>query len=281
MSAMVQVSSVSVDRTGTSSPTSRPARLRLSSATTASPATAWWSSGRLAVGDDARRLWPMVASQRPVVIGNRYRDEPEHPGLPLFGLSCCFRGRSCNLPAGQRLVENLHRGLADNSVGKIIEALLRNELIICDEVGFAPLDSTGSQLLFRFVAAAYERRSLAIASHWAFQEWAGSCPSTAPPSTCSTGCCATTMSSPPTARATGCAKPAPDQEAAPRRANHTRGGDFRWPPAETASWPLTTGSGDGGDGGADRAPRLNEGSPRKDCKRSAPELGACAGNRPQ
>lgn len=32
----------------------------------------------------ARRLWPMVASQRPVVIGNRYRDEPEHPGLPLF-----------------------------------------------------------------------------------------------------------------------------------------------------------------------------------------------------
>ncbi len=33
--------------------------------------------------------------------------------------------------------------------------------IIVDEVGFAPLDSTGSQLLFRFVAAAYERRSLA------------------------------------------------------------------------------------------------------------------------
>ncbi len=69
------------------------------------------------------------------------------------------------------LVENLYRGLADNSVGKVIETLLRNDLIICDEVGFAPLDSTGSQLLFRFVAAAYERRSLAIASHWAFEEW--------------------------------------------------------------------------------------------------------------
>jgi DNA replication protein DnaC len=26
-------------------------------------------------------------------------------------------------------------------------------------------------LLFRFVAAAYERRSLAIASHWPFEEW--------------------------------------------------------------------------------------------------------------
>jgi hypothetical protein len=27
-------------------------------------------------------------------------------------------------------------------------------MIICDELGFAPLDDTGAQLLFRFVAAA-------------------------------------------------------------------------------------------------------------------------------
>ena len=38
-------------------------------------------------------------------------------------------------------------------------------------MGFAPLDDTGTQLLFRLVAAAYERRSLAIASHWSFEEW--------------------------------------------------------------------------------------------------------------
>ena len=39
-----------------------------------------------------------------------------------------------------------------------------------DEIGFAPLDDTGTQLLFRLVAAAYERRSLAIASHWSFDK---------------------------------------------------------------------------------------------------------------
>jgi DNA replication protein DnaC len=33
------------------------------------------------------------------------------------------------------------------------------------------LDDTGTQLLFRFIAAAYERRSLGIASHWAFENW--------------------------------------------------------------------------------------------------------------
>ena len=69
------------------------------------------------------------------------------------------------------LVETLYRGLADNSVGKILDGLVRSDLIICDELGFAPLDLTGGQLFFRVVAAAYERKSLAIASHWPFEEW--------------------------------------------------------------------------------------------------------------
>ena len=53
----------------------------------------------------------------------------------------------------------------------MIEALLRNDLLLVDEVGFAPLDDTGAQLLFRFVSAAYERRALGIASHWPFEQW--------------------------------------------------------------------------------------------------------------
>jgi DNA replication protein DnaC len=67
------------------------------------------------------------------------------------------------------LAETHYRGLADNSVGRVIDALLRNDLLLVDEVGFAPLDDTGAQLLFRVVAAGYERRALAIASHWPFQ----------------------------------------------------------------------------------------------------------------
>ena len=69
------------------------------------------------------------------------------------------------------LIDTLYRGLADNTVGKIIDTLLRADLVIVDEIGFAPLDDTGTQLLFRLVAAAYERRSLAVASHWPFEQW--------------------------------------------------------------------------------------------------------------
>ena len=58
-----------------------------------------------------------------------------------------------------------------DSVGRVIDALLRADLVIVDELGFAPLDPTGTQLLFRFVAAAYEHRSSGVASHWPFEHW--------------------------------------------------------------------------------------------------------------
>ena len=46
-----------------------------------------------------------------------------------------------------------------NSVGRVIDTLLRNDLILVEEIGFAPLDDTGTRLLFRFIAAACERRA--------------------------------------------------------------------------------------------------------------------------
>jgi DNA replication protein DnaC len=91
--------------------------------------------------------------------------------LVALGVAAVNAGHRVRYFTAAELVETLYRSLADNSVGKTIETLLRNDLIICDEVGFAPLDDTGTQLLFRFVAAAYERRSLGIASHWPFESW--------------------------------------------------------------------------------------------------------------
>src|ERR1700730_2714531 len=82
----------------------------------------------------------------------------------------CLVGPARTVKAYQ-LVALSYRGLADNSVGRVIDSILRADLVLLDELGFAPLDSTGGQLLFRFVAAAYERRSLGLASHWPFNEW--------------------------------------------------------------------------------------------------------------
>jgi DNA replication protein DnaC len=91
--------------------------------------------------------------------------------LVALGVAAVEAGHRVRYFTAAELVETLYRALADNSVGRTIETLLRNDLIVVDELGFAPLDDTGAQLLVRFVAAAYERRSLGIGSHWPFESW--------------------------------------------------------------------------------------------------------------
>jgi len=91
--------------------------------------------------------------------------------LVALGHAAVAAGTRVRYFTAAELVETLYRGLADNSVGKVIDQTLRAELVIVDEIGFAPLDDTGAQLLFRFVAAAYERVALGIASHWPFDQW--------------------------------------------------------------------------------------------------------------
>lgn len=91
--------------------------------------------------------------------------------LIALGVAAVQAGHRVRYFTAAELAETLYRGLADNSVGRGIDTLLRADLVIVDELGFAPLDDTGAQLLFRFVAAAYERRALGIGSHWPFDQW--------------------------------------------------------------------------------------------------------------
>jgi len=91
--------------------------------------------------------------------------------LVALGHAAVDAGKRVRYFTAAELVETLYRGLADNSVGKVIDQTLRADVVIVDEIGFAPLDDAGAQLLFRFVAAAYERVSLGIGSHWPFDQW--------------------------------------------------------------------------------------------------------------
>jgi DNA replication protein DnaC len=91
--------------------------------------------------------------------------------LVALGHAAVDAGHRVRYFSAAELVETLYRGLADNSVGKVIDQTLRADFVIVDELGFAPLDDAGTQLLFRFVGAAYERVSLGVASHWPFDQW--------------------------------------------------------------------------------------------------------------
>src|SRR5271166_3307269 len=91
--------------------------------------------------------------------------------LVALGRHAVEAGKRVRYFTATELVETLYRGLADNSVGRVIEQILKADLVLIDEIGFAPMDDTGAQLFFRIVAAAYENKSLGIGSHWPFEDW--------------------------------------------------------------------------------------------------------------
>ena len=136
---------------GSTSSTSRPPRSRKRRSTTSPP----WSGS--AAAENICLIGPAGTGKSHVLVA--------------LGVAAVEAGHRVRYFTAAELVETLYRALADNCVGRVIENLLRNDLILVDELGFAPLDDTGAQLLFRFVAAAYERRSLGIGSHWPFESW--------------------------------------------------------------------------------------------------------------
>ncbi|WP_459986875.1 ATP-binding protein, partial [Nocardioides sp. AN3] len=58
--------------------------------------------------------------------------------LIALGIAAVEAGHRVRYFTAAELVETLYRGLADNSVGKVIETLLRNDAVLIDELGYAP-----------------------------------------------------------------------------------------------------------------------------------------------
>jgi DNA replication protein DnaC len=88
-----------------------------------------------------------------------------------LGRAACHAGRRVRFFSADDLVEALYRGLADNTVGKLIGGLLRNDLVVIDDLGFTTMDRVAAEHLFRFVAAAYEKRSLIVSTNVEFERW--------------------------------------------------------------------------------------------------------------
>lgn len=88
------------------------------------------------------------------------------------------------------LVKTLYRGLADN-VAKAIEGLLRNGVILVDEIGLTALGDAGATLPFRSAPPPANAVPSGSPRPTPFNTGAASCPSTPPPSRCSIGGCTT------------------------------------------------------------------------------------------
>ena len=78
------------------------------------------------------------------------------------------RGRFFNLVD---LVNQLEQEKAAGRSGRIVEALLRHDLIVIDELGYLPFSQSGAQLLFHLISKLCENTSIVITTNLAFADW--------------------------------------------------------------------------------------------------------------
>ncbi|MFH1730759.1 MAG: ATP-binding protein, partial [Planctomycetota bacterium] len=63
---------------------------------------------------------------------------------------------------------------AAQKIGRFVlerKKYLRPDLLICDELGYLPIDKQGADLLFQIISQRYERGSIVLTTNKAFKQW--------------------------------------------------------------------------------------------------------------
>ena len=93
-----------------------------------------------------------------------------HLALAL-GLAACQRGLRVRFTTAAALVHELMEARDEKRLVRFQKHLLRQELLIVDELGFVPLSKTGAEILFEVFSQRYERGSALVTSNLPFAEW--------------------------------------------------------------------------------------------------------------
>ena len=72
----------------------------------------------------------------------------------------------------ENLIRLLKTAEISTSSRKRLKVIQRANLVILDEVGFMPVSKTEANLLFSFISACYEQKSLIVTSNKGFDDWA-------------------------------------------------------------------------------------------------------------
>jgi DNA replication protein DnaC len=95
-----------------------------------------------------------------------------HLSLAL-GHTACLRGYSVLFTTAIDIIHTLSAAAAAGAgvLKRTMQRYLKPALLICDEVGYLPIDKLGADLLFQIISERYERGSIALSTNRAFKHW--------------------------------------------------------------------------------------------------------------
>jgi DNA replication protein DnaC len=88
-----------------------------------------------------------------------------------LGVAACEQNQRVRFYTAVSLVNELLEAQEAHTLSKLENRLMKQDLIILDEVGFVPFSQRGAQMLFAFISQRYLRGSLIVTSNLAFAEW--------------------------------------------------------------------------------------------------------------
>jgi len=100
-----------------------------------------------------------------------------HPGLGKthlaigLALAACRQARKVRFYTAAGLVNEMLQAQDKHQLPKFITGLLKQQLIVIDELGFIPFTLSGAQLMFQVCSALYERVALIITTNLRFADW--------------------------------------------------------------------------------------------------------------
>jgi DNA replication protein DnaC len=89
-----------------------------------------------------------------------------------LGIACCQQDRRVRFTTAAELTTLLVEAKAEGRLSRKLEQLARFDVVCLDELGYVPFDKPGADLLFQFITAVYERRSLVVTTNLPFAQWA-------------------------------------------------------------------------------------------------------------
>jgi len=88
-----------------------------------------------------------------------------------LGYAACEWGYKVRFFTAAALINLLLEAHQQNQLSRLENSLLKQHLIIIDELGFIPFSQQGAQMLFTFISQRYQRGSLLITTNLPFTEW--------------------------------------------------------------------------------------------------------------
>jgi DNA replication protein DnaC len=111
-----------------------------------------------------------LAKVEPILLVGNPGLGKTHVAISL-ALAACRQGQRVRFYTAAGLVNELIQAQDEHRLPRLLNAALKQNLIVLDELGFIPFSPLGAQLIFQFCSSLYERVALIVTTNLKFADW--------------------------------------------------------------------------------------------------------------